>query len=279
MFKFNKQYLAILATRFKYLIFRTPSLNDKKRTKDLIVSLTTYGKRLKIVHLAIETLLKQSVKPDAILLWISSNDLKDNNLPKNISNLEKRGLQIRIVSENIKSYKKLIYALKEYKNSYIITCDDDVFYPYNFIEGLWKTSEEFPGTIVAYRCSYIRKKHNRLTPYLSWKVATERGPSFNLFPTGMGGILYPPKSLNEEVFNKSIFEKLAPTADDVWFKFMGLKNRTVTVMVNSSSTEFPLIPQTQDESLWRINTTNKNNMNDLQINNLLKKYDLIDLIK
>jgi hypothetical protein len=91
--------------------------------------------------------------------------------------------------------------------------------------------------------------------------------------------VYPPGSLNDEVFNSGVFMELAPTADDVWFKFMGLLNNTPVVMVNSVSTLFPLIPKTQDEALWRINITIENNLNDMQTNKLLDKYNVINLIE
>ena len=39
---------------------------------------------------------------------------------------------------------------------------------------------------------------------------------------GAGGILYPPKSLNPIVTDVELFLKLAPKADDLWFKAMSL---------------------------------------------------------
>jgi Glycosyl transferase family 64 domain len=273
------QYFIFLFNKLWSIFYRGSALNDKPRVRPLVVSMTTYNKRLNKVFLAIKSLLSQSVKPDAILLWLSSEDLDDMGLPNNLLALQKMGLQIRIVSENIRSYKKLIYTLKEYETADVITCDDDVLYPYRFIEGLWKTSKEFPGTIVGYRCSYMRKAASGLAPYLDWQRATVRGPSYNLFPTGVGGILYPPKSLNDEVLDNKVFMDMVPTADDIWFKFMGLKNNTLTVMVNSESTEFSLIPGTQDDALWRINTRKENNLNDVQIRKLLDRYDVINLLE
>lgn len=38
--------------------------------KEVIVSLTTYGKRLYDVYLAIESIMQQSMKPNRIVLWL-----------------------------------------------------------------------------------------------------------------------------------------------------------------------------------------------------------------
>jgi hypothetical protein len=136
MSEIRKQYLRIILNRLKNFILRGSAINKGCRDRKLIVSLTTYHKRLSTVNLTIETLMHQSVKPNAIILWISSHDLQGNKLPQKLLRLQRRGLRIEIVSENINSYKKLIYALGQYKACDIITCDDDVFYPYRFIEGL-----------------------------------------------------------------------------------------------------------------------------------------------
>jgi hypothetical protein len=37
------------------------------------------------------------------------------------------------------------------------------------------------------------------------------------FPTGVGGILYPPKCFHKDIADKELFLKLAPNADDIWF--------------------------------------------------------------
>lgn len=249
-----------------------------KRENPLIVSLTTYPKRFNVVYLTIESLMNQTMKPDKIILWLAKDELVNNEIPSKISKLKLRGLEIRIIDENLKSYNKLIYALKEFKTSNIITCDDDIIYPKFFIEGLYKTLNKFPKNIIAYRCTLMKKIDEKtLAPYLSWPAATDNKPSFNLFPTGVGGILYPPNSLNEQVFNKDLFLRLAPSADDIWFKAMALLNNTKTVMVNEKSIEFPMIRGSQDDALWHVNVLE--NKNDEQLKNVFDYFKLYDYIK
>ena len=50
---------------------RRNGINQVKRKENIIVSLTSYPKRIGTVWLTIETLLRQSVKPDEIILWLA----------------------------------------------------------------------------------------------------------------------------------------------------------------------------------------------------------------
>ena len=236
-------------------------INKIAHNNNIIVSMTTYSKRLDIVHLTLETILSQTVKPNKILLYISSDDLPiDRTLPKKITRLKKRGLTIIFVEENIYSYKKLIYTIEKYPNDILITIDDDTLYPRSFIENLIKKYKKFPTSIIAYRCTVIEFEGNKLKPYLSWKAAQNiETPSLLLFPTGVGGILYPPQSLNSLVLDKNIFMKLAPTADDVWFKAMALLNGTKVITVFTNMVEFKTINGSQDDALWQINNDLGNN--------------------
>ena len=262
---------------FKYCIynlFRAKNgINTKTRNIDIIVSLTTYPKRLDVVFLTIESLLDQTIKPDKIILWLSRKEIDEDSVPKNLKKLQSRGLTIKFVSANLKPYKKLIYATDTYKDSIIITIDDDTIYPRYFLAKLLNTYKKYPNCIIACRCSFIKKLGDtKLAPYVSWKSAKIKGPSFNLFPTGVGGILYPPNSLNQEVFNSDAFLRLCPSNDDIWFKAMALLNGTKTVMVYTKSMEFPTIPGSQENALWHKNVTEQKN--DEQLKNVFDRYKL-----
>ncbi len=244
----------------------------------LIVSLTSYPKRLNIVHLTIESLMKQTKKPDKIILWLAKEELSDEKIPQNILKLKFKGLEIKIVDENLKSYNKLVYSIEHYPTSNIITCDDDMIYDQTLIEGIYKKHKRYPKCIVAYRCTKMQKNSkNKLAPYLEWKGAINNRPSHNLFATGVGGVLYPPKSLHSEVNNKELFSKLSPHGDDIWFKAMALLNNTKVVMVNKKTAEkFTVIAGSQDQALWHIN--NGENKNDEQLKNVFDHFDLYKYI-
>ncbi|WKJ88632.1 hypothetical protein QZJ86_11415 [Methylomonas montana] len=276
-FKIKIKYRFILLKYILYSLLKKSSgveCNDKK----IIVSLTTYPKRLNVVHLAIESLLNQTIKPCKIILWLSGDEISEFSVPLSIKKLVRRGLEIRFMNGNLKSYKKLIYSIEEFPDYNIITCDDDAIYPSWFIDGLYAKHNEFPHCVVAYRCALMKKKNKSLlTPYLNWKAASGGVPSYNLFPTGVGGIFYPCGSLNSSVFQRDLFIKLAPSADDVWFKAMALINNTKTVMAKDSCIEFLTIEGTQDCGLWHKNVIEK--QNDKQLKNVFDYFDLYGLIE
>ena len=243
---------------------------------ELIVSLTSYPKRFGSVFLAIESLLNQTLQPDKIILWLAEEEVEQNPLPLNLTKLKSRGLEIRIVKENITSYKKLIFAIEQFPHCLIVTCDDDAMYPKWFLQNLYRSYQQHPDCISAYRCRLMRKTSARqLAPYNHWQFATNKRACYELFHTGSGGALFPPGALNEKTSHR-IFMQLCPSADDVWFKAMSLLNQTKTVMVNDKSMEFPqiTIQGSQQNALWKANVEK----NDEQIKKVFDHFDLYHYI-
>lgn len=251
---------------------------EEKRNRKIIISLTSYPQRLNIVHLAIESLLNQTKKPDKIILWLKKEEINKRKIPITLLRLQERGLQIKLVNENLRSYAKLIYAIKEFSNQIIITIDDDVIYPRNFIEKLYKRHLEYPNCIIAYRCSIIKKESsNKLAPYKTWSPAINvYKPSFKFFFTGMGGVLYPPNSLHRDITNSNLFLTLCPLGDDIWFNAMSLLNKTKVMPVYKNFIEFPIIPNSQSFALWKTNV--EEGKNDEQLKKVFDYYDLYKLI-
>lgn len=105
--------------------------NDKYGNTEIIVSLTTYGRRLYRVHLTIESLMQQSMKANRIVLWLS-DEFKDT-LPQTLLKQTKRGLDIRYCKD-IRSYTKLVPSLREFPEATIITVDDDIIYEYDVLK-------------------------------------------------------------------------------------------------------------------------------------------------
>lgn len=79
--------------------------------KQVVVSLTTHGSRLYDVHLAIESIMQGTIRPNKIILWISEKD-KSVALPVYLQNQQMRGLEIKYCTD-IRSYTKLIPALQQ----------------------------------------------------------------------------------------------------------------------------------------------------------------------
>lgn len=256
-------------------------INNCKRDVPIIVSLTSYDERFDELSLAIYSLLMQSVKPDRIILWLSDeyNDLME--LPYEITRYIKNGLEIRFVKD-IKSYTKIIYALKEFSDSIIVTADDDIYYPKNWLANLYYSYISYPNDIQVHRAHRVFLNKNEIMSYEKWeKHVSEECARFDNFLTGVGGVLYPPNCFKKEVLRDDLFLKLAPTADDVWLWAMALlSNRKIRVVKNHIKTLASLNIKRQIFNTSR-NLYQKNSKggNDKQINALLEFYRLNILSK
>lgn len=240
---------------------------------EVIVSLTTYEPRLYEVYLAVESIMQQTVKANRIILWLSDS-LRNVPLPNTLQLQMKRGLEIRFCKD-IRSYKKLIPALYAYPDDAIITIDDDALYQIDVIEKLVSNYLSDPRYIYFNRGRRINFQNGKLTPYLSWKKCIDTDVSALNFPTGVGGILYPPHTFNTEVFKESAFMTICPYSDDIWFKSMTLYNDKLCKKVythNKSGDDFLCNWSVQNCALHRIN--NGQLQNDIQIRSVFKEYDL-----
>lgn len=247
---------------------------------EIIVSLTSYSKRIHEVYLAIESIMQGSLKPNRIILWLSETEFKNKVLPITLQNQTKRGLEIRYCKD-IRSFKKLIYTLKDYPEATIITIDDDAIYKFDFIENFIKSHNENPLYIYANRVHRIKTNPDgSLKNYHNWEWnATISTPQKNdLFFTGVGGVLYPPHSLHEEVFNEDVFLKICSTADDVWFNAMArLKGTEIhkSFTHDSKGEDYLINLKFQADGLGSTNNNPNNCKNDIQIKSVFEKYHIL----
>ncbi len=202
-------------------------INADKRVQKLIVSLTSFPERMPEIHFTLYSLLNQKVKPDEVVLWLANEQFPNGeaDIPQIVLNLQKNGLTIKWC-EDLRSYKKLIPALKEFPEDVIVIADDDVYYPDDWLKKLYKQHLKFPKCVIGHRGHRIRLGENgKPLPYRQWKKnACLVKPSYSNFMTGCGGILYPSHSLYKDVDNIELFKKLAPYADDIWFWAMTVLN-------------------------------------------------------
>lgn len=196
--------------------------NDKKN--NIIVSLTSFPPRFSKLHLVIECILRQTVKPDAVILYLTEEQVGSiDKLPKKLIELQKRGLQIKLCPDKIRSHTKYFYAIKEHPNDIIITVDDDLFYRTDLIESHISAHKKHPNAIIA---NWVKEILPSTTKYKEWPDGIEPKISNRFLLLGVSSVLYPPKSLHEEVFNKSAIIEQCLTADDVWLSCMALLNKT-----------------------------------------------------
>ena len=249
-------------------------LNKNKRENHIIVSLTSFPPRLDTLHYTLKSILSQSMKPDSLLLYLAKEEISDDSgLPSTILDLKKYGLEIIYVNDNLKPHKKYYYAMKHYPNSIIITIDDDVIYNKNLIRDLYNSYLKYPLAVSAKRVhKMLKDENNNLVPYDEWlyEYKKETIPSFDLITTGVGGVLFPPGILPDEAFDMDKITEFCLNADDIWLKFMELKNNIPVAWVKGHKIHPYIIRRTQKVSLQKSNY--HDNQNDKYITALQDHY-------
>ena len=212
-YKNSKEYNGIIHHYHKTACaIRTETgLNLNERKEKIIVSLTSIPERINSLYLVISSILEQTIKADVIILWLDEDNFSIDNIPKELKKLTSRGLSIKFC-RNIRSYKKLIYTLKEYPNDIIITCDDDVIMPLNWLESLYHSYLSDPECVHCIWGTEITCTGNKINDWENFNTIDSsspvmKNPSINLIGVGVGGIVYRKSFFSEEVFNESVWEE------------------------------------------------------------------------
>ena len=236
---------------------------------DYVVSLTTYPARVGNVWRVIEMAANQrGIKEKyAICLYLIKSEFEGIDLPAKIKELQARGLTVKFNEENLKCHNKYFYAFKDYPEKTVITIDDDLQYNHHTISGLIKKNKEYPKCIIYNRGNRILKNE----PYNNWPfVENMTCPQQDVFPTGVGGVLYPPNCCNEFVTDMGVIKKTCLRADDLWLNFMSRLNHTKVVQSGLKSTYMVLPDTSQQTALWLVNNDVVQVGNDVQINEITK---------
>ncbi len=240
-----------ILSELKFRLLNTKKIKNFEGNEiPVIVSLTTIPFRLKRLHLVVKSLLIQTNKPKKIILWLDSS-LK-NKIPNNLKKLHGDIFSIEFTSLN-SSHVKLVPTLEKYPNEIIATCDDDLMYDKNWLKGLYEEHLKSPKDIIAYTLRQIQyDENNNLLPYNQWKLRDLSKPR-TFLALGYNGILYPPNSLPKETLKDELYMKLAPKADDLWFKAMAVINNTNIKKVSTLPKDNIPIMATQKVSLKKQN--------------------------
>jgi len=254
-------------------------LNREPREVKITVSVTSYPGRIKIVDRTIDTLLNQTLKPDRVMLWLGEDKFpqKEAQLPKRLLKLREYGLTIGWCRD-LRSYTKLLPALKAHPDDIIVTADDDILYNPDMVETLYNSYISAPECIhtqAAMRMEGDGK--GGLSSYNDWWYCKTSGEkSYANLLMGVNGVLYPPHSMPKEIFNEAAFKRIAPTTDDLWFWAMAVLNghRICNLDANGVGRTSSNYDAAGTGSLWSINESVTNG-NDKQLDEILKEYPAV----
>lgn len=248
--------------------------NSEPRERPIVVSLTSFPARIDKVHKAIESLLLQDCRPDKVVLYLGKDEFEGRPLPESITSLFKYGVEVRF-REDLKPHTKYFYAMQEFRDSLIITVDDDILYRPKLVGDLLSAYERHSDCVICTRAHYMKMANGHLLPYNDWDYESSycNQPSYALFATGVGGVLYDPRMFPAETFNKNAIKELSLKQDDVWLKFMELRAGIKTLAIPATKTKYLV-------GIWggeKVNLNSSNvheHANDTYIRNVISHYKI-----
>ena len=249
-------------------------MNGKER---IIVSLTSFPAAIPYAVQAIRSILKGSLLPDKIVLYLDTQKFPDGVLPQELEALrvESPLFEVRFDPAEIRSYKKLIPALRDFPDDTIVTIDDDIHYPPNLLRDLADLHKRIPNSIVAHRVRKVRLD----APYKKWRkykwydfVFRRYHFSHLAMQTGVGGVLYPPHTLDEKMLDPALFMVMAPTNDDIWFWAAAVSKGTFVVPLPNGQRTAKGIGKPHKYSLMSVNLQPGDDRNRKALDKILQHF-------
>lgn len=255
-------------------------MNKNMPKQQVIVSLTSFPAAIPYAAQAVQSILSGSVLPDKVVLYLTFAQFDESGLPQTLLKLadDNPRFEIRDYPKDIRSYRKLIPALKDFPAAVIVTVDDDVAYHKNMLRDLLRLHEQMPNAVLAHRAKRMipDKPYRKWKKYRWYHFLTKRiHTSFKNIQTGVGGVLYPPHSLKADMLDVELFTELAPTTDDLWFWAAGVANNFPVVPVPFGHNKPKGLGKPRKLSLKTVNFKSGIDRNSAALKAILEKYPII----
>lgn len=244
-----------------------------KLNEKVIVSMTSWKKRINNAHKPIEILINNTYKPDKIILNLAVEEFPKKNLelPKSILKLLKfNNFEIFWVYKNNNVFKKLIPTINRFKNDLIITIDDDIIYPFDLVENVIKNFIKFgsnnPMSFGSIYSDWIINKKRIYSHYGACSIV-----KYEFFKEKLNELY---KETTEELVNKNIkcFDDILYTYAALinGFQYLRIKNYSIrNYVINSKFQEYSF----SEKYTKKIKNQIKDYHNLLR-NYILKKYNV-----
>lgn len=223
------------------------------QTDGLVVSLTSYGKRVNTVYLAIESIGRGRLLPSRIILWLDSRTAFANP-PASLRRLMRRGLEVQLC-ENYGPHKKYypyLQSLNEFQAP-LVTADDDVFYPCYWLKDLAQAFAQCPDVINCFRAHVMTVDEHGIGKYESWGLVSSTEPNAYHVATGVGGVIYPPAFLGILKSAGTGFIDSCLKADDLWLHVHAVRAGYKIRQIRSRALLPLSIPGAEGVGLWKNN--------------------------
>ncbi len=225
--------------------------------EDYIVSMTSYRGRIKWVYIPISSMLIGNVKPSRLILYLSRDEFPNElgDMPKELIQLQSHGLTIEFVDGNLRSHKKYRYAFESFPDHKIITIDDDIIYPYDFLKKIFLLNQGLlDGSILSLLAMKIERQGGEFVPYSLWNYVFSNQIGEEYLPIGCGGCLYNNPNKMMQFYNELESMSLFDTGDDIYLYYLGRKAGLTNYTFGAAySRVFPVIPWVQNTNLFEVN--------------------------
>ena len=246
-------------------------ITKKKRKQKVVVSLTSFPARIEKVWVTIETIFRQSVKADEVILWLADSQFDGfDSLPESLKSLCNRGLTIRFC-DDLRSHKKYYYTFKDYGDDLVILMDDDTFYPKDVIKKLMRLHKKYPDDIISMLSQQVPDDLTILPSDWTY-IHTFKPHSNRVQPFTGQGTLYQPNKFDHILFNKELLLKLTPYADDLWVYMIGLISGLRITVEWPRRSFSKIIWGTGESALLNKNTGEGESYNDVQWASLIEYF-------
>lgn len=241
----------------------------------VVVSLTSYGDRINTVSVAIESIARGRTRPQRLVLWLDSPELFAAR-PTSLRRLERRGLEVLLTSNYGPHTKYYPYVQSvEHHRVPLVTADDDIIYPPNWLALLVAAHRRHPDAISGHWVSVMGVSDDRVAAYGTWARAHDTAARPTNFSPGVSGVIYPPEMLQELKLRGERFLSACPNADDIWLHWVALRAGIPVRQVGPVPRHFPIIPGSQGHALMKSNVGE--NRNDHCIRGLYSAEDVAAL--
>ena len=250
-------------------------VTDQKYDKEVVISMTTFPARYETAVFTLESILRQTMKPNKILLWLTKEENPEQKIPELFLPYVEKGVQVCFSDSNLMPHNKSFHTAKMGADRYIITVDDDILYSERLVERLYGTYQANPAnTVVCELAHWITLDEEGLPrPYDEWDHEAKgiAGPSHRLMAKGVGGVLYPPDFFRDGYFDEDTIRRTCLMADDLWLKFQAVTRGYPVVKTRKYAKQV----FTADVRSQRVSLCSKNNgekRNNVQLRNLIEEF-------
>ena len=184
--------------------------------------MTSYPGRITNVGKAIFFLLmKQTMKPDEIHLWLAEPEFpnRENDLPQDLLRvIDIDNVFLHWLPKNTFVHKRHEIFKQTTDNDCVFLMDDDVRYDVNLIQQVMATHEKFPDCIVCYNSYHEHRYDGRRILY--GQEIDETEPAVNKV-RWCGQSMIPSRLYPKEILDaahQEVRDRTSPISDECWFQ-------------------------------------------------------------